>query len=70
MIGTNEKCLDPWIGFLIILGVCAVILAAIFHEFRSGTHHARIHAKPGAMVQAGFINSNVDTQSGAQQIIF
>jgi len=70
MSASNEKCLDPWMGFLIILGVCIVILIGIFNEFRSGTHHARLHAKPDAMVQAAFVRSNTDTGSAAQQIVF
>lgn len=61
MTASNEKCLDPWVGFLIILVVCIVILIGIFNEFRTGTHHTKLHAKPEAMAQA---------QSPAQQIVF
>ena len=70
MIASNEKCLDPWMGFLIIFGVCIVILIGIFNEFRSGTHHAKLHARQGAMTQAAFIRPNADAQAPAQQIVF
>ena len=70
MSAENEKCLNPWMGFLIILSVCIVILIGIFNEFRSGSHHARLHAKPNALTQAGFMRPNIDTQSPVQQIVF
>ena len=56
MAVNNEKCLDPWHGFLIILAVCIVILVGIFNEFRGKTHHTRIHAKMSepALVQPGW----------------
>ena len=70
MIGTNEKCLDPWMGFLIILGVCIVILVGIFNEFRGSTHHTRIHAKPNALAQAAFLNAKPDAQAQPGEITF
>ncbi len=71
MSTSNEKCLDPWHGFLIILGVCIVILVGIFNEFQGGTHHARIHAQPkGAITQAAFANTNPDIGPVAGQIAF
>ena len=71
MIGNNEKCLDPWMGFLIILVVCVVILAAIFHEFRGSSHHSRMHRNTSALAQAAFIDSKpVAQQSQAAEITF
>ena len=70
MIGSNEKCLDPWMGFLIIFGVCVVILIAIFNEFRGGTHHSRLHKNPNALVQAGFMNPGTSAQPQAGEITF
>ena len=70
MIGNNEKCLDPWLGLLIILGVCVVILAAIFHEFRGGNHHSRLHKNQNAMAQAAFVNPNTFSQPQAGEITF
>ena len=71
MIGTNEKCLDPWHGFFIILAVCIIILVGIFNEFRGGTHHSRIHAKAkAAMTQAAFAKTRVDVGATAGEIIF
>jgi len=67
----NEKCLDPWHGFLIILAVCIVILCGVFNEFRGGTHHARIHAKTGtALAQAAFANTRPDVGTPASEITF
>ena len=67
----NERCLDPWMGFLIILGVCIVILIGIFNEFRGGTHHTRIHAKSqAALAQAAFMNTKPDAQAQAGEIVF
>jgi len=84
MIGSNEKCLDPWHGFLIILGVCIVILVGIFNEFQGGTHHARIHAKAkqpasagpmatnqhGTMAQAAFANTSPAAGNTTGEITF
>jgi len=71
MIVNNEKCLDPWMGFLIILAVCVVILIGIFNEFRGGSHHARLHGQTvDAMTQAGFINPSPVAQSPAAEITF
>jgi len=70
MIGSNEKCLDPWMGFLIILGVCVVILIGIFNEFRGGSHHSRLHANKDVLVQAAFMNSRADAQPQAGEITF
>ena len=71
MSTNNERCLDPWHGFFIILAVCIVILGGIFNEFQGGTHHGRIHAKAHApMTQAGFINSGNNVQPPAGEITF
>ena len=68
----NEKCLDPWHGFFIILAVCIVILVGIFNEFRGSTHHSRIHARQSttAMAQAAFANSRTNALPTTSQIAF
>jgi len=68
---TNEKCLDPWHGFLIILAVCIIILVGIFNEFRGDTHHSRIHRKANAgMTKAAFINLNPAAAGQTGEITF
>ena len=71
MATNNERCLDPWHGFFIILGVCIVILVGIFNEFRGGTHHAKIHANDKtAMAQAAFANTRPDVTNAPGEITF
>lgn len=72
MIGHNEKCLNPWHGFFIILAVCIVILVGIFSEFQGKTHHSRVHRNTtAAMAQAAFARSGTDAQQpAAGQITF
>ena len=68
---TNERCLDPWHGFLIILAVCIVILIGIFNEFRGTTHHGRIHGHTkAAMTQAGFMTPQPAATTQAGEITF
>ncbi|MBF0384293.1 MAG: hypothetical protein HQL27_00325 [Candidatus Omnitrophica bacterium] len=45
MIVNREKCLNPWVGFLIIFTVCVIISTAIFYEFRNNPGQGRKHKR-------------------------
>lgn len=45
MFSNKEKCINPWVGFLIILFVCIMIATAIFFEFKGSRHSAKSHLK-------------------------
>ncbi|MBF0521972.1 MAG: hypothetical protein HQL24_02830 [Candidatus Omnitrophica bacterium] len=74
MIGNKEKCLNPWFGFLIILGVCTLISAAVFFRFKGKTRHHQLHHVPTtvnkAAMPAAFPSTGVDTPVAGDKFAF
>lgn len=68
MFSNREKCINPWIGFLIISLVCIMIATAIFFEFKGTRHTANSHKKTDQRknaVQVVFPNTVNDTETAA-----
>lgn len=73
MIGKKERCISPWLGFLIIVAVCVVIAGGIFFEFKDRPRAGRAHLKKGmknAAVQVNFPASLPDADAPGNKFIF
>ncbi|MBF0494209.1 MAG: hypothetical protein HQL28_03655 [Candidatus Omnitrophica bacterium] len=74
MIGKNkDKCVSPWIGFLVIIGVCIVIGAGVFFEFRGkgkSPKVARQTARKQAAIQAAMKAKLPDADAPGDKMTF
>lgn len=73
MIGNTEKCLNPWVGFAIILAVCTVISVAIFYEFRANPRHKKAHRKVNSVnvsTHAAAPDPGVGGSAGSEKLVF
>ena len=73
MIGKQEKCFNPWLGFLVIVVVCVVIAGAIFFEFKGSRRHGKTHLKATpqkTLVPVAFPNSPGDTDTASGKFVF
>ena len=45
MSKNNEKCINPWFGFLFIVVICVMITAAIFFGSKGAKRHGKAHLR-------------------------
>ena len=38
----KEKCINPWMGLLLISGICLIMTVAIFYEFKIANKNKKV----------------------------
>ena len=71
----KTKCVNPWIGLLIIAVVCFLMGSAIFFEFRdSGKKNKGKYGKPSyrtPAIPAAFpVDANISIEGAGNRIVF
>lgn len=73
MAADNDRCINPWFGFLFIVLVCILIAAAIFFESKEGRRARRASPKTTPMKSGARVNFPSplgEVSSGGDKLIF